>query len=57
MLRKLIPFLSLLLFAGTALAAEGPPSGQHSYSQRAKASGSAKHGRHHRHHRHTRHPH
>jgi len=58
MLRKLIPFLSLLLFAAAASAADGLPSAQTSYAPSATASNSAHHARHHkRHHHHKKHPH
>jgi hypothetical protein len=58
MLRKLIPFLSLLLFAGAAFAADGPPSAHGSYAHSARASAAGRHAKHHtRHHRHRRHTH
>jgi hypothetical protein len=58
MFRKLIPFLSLLLFTGAAFAAGGPPSTQDSYAPSAMASDTGRHSHHHRrHHGHRRHPH
>jgi hypothetical protein len=58
MFRKLLPFLSVFLFAGTAYAADLPPSAHESYAASAVASDTGQHHRHHRrHHRHRRHPH
>lgn len=58
MFRKLIPFLSVFLFAGAAYAADVPPSAQESYAASAMASDTGQHARHHRkHRRHKRHPH
>jgi hypothetical protein len=59
MFRKLIPFLSLLLFTGVAFAAGGPPFARDSYAPSAMASNSGGRPSHHqkRHHRHRRHPH
>jgi hypothetical protein len=58
MLKKLIPFLSLFLFAGVALATDGPPPAHDSYAPSAMASDSGHHAKHHKkHQRHKKHPH
>jgi hypothetical protein len=56
MLKKLIPFLSVILLAGPAFAADAPSFAQHSYTSSANSSATGRHRHHHRHHR-RRHPH
>jgi hypothetical protein len=51
MLRKLVPFLSVILFAGPVFAADVPPFAHHSHASSANASASGRH-RHHSRHRH-----
>ena len=58
MLKKLIPFLSLFLFAGVAFAADAPPPAHDSHAPSARASDSGHHASHHKkHHYHKKHPH
>jgi hypothetical protein len=58
MFRKLIPFLSLLLFGGAAFAAGAAPSAQESYAPSATAADPGRPAHHpKRHHPHKRHPH